>query len=563
MANKLNPELVQNIAELTNVKKISDLPIINVIDKDNETETIRTSQQFNNSYILSSTLLEDNSQVGGRYFNYRVKLNEVTEYLRTLSDANLAVFRNTFDFFVNSLKSNTENSYVQFAPANDIIDYENPDNNYSYTFKYKLSEVLDGSYGFTYYIDSDGNKEALTYTNGLTSGLVTNVTLEKYVRNSIATLLGVPSTPAYVTEAIDSVVEFVDWFKGYTKDKDGLSELINKIREKDEEIISSYTAADNELRSYINNKINDLDTTTNAEPGKYIIGIEQNDGLITNVTSKQITIDEVEGLQSALDNINIDAPVTGVADEGNSFSSGSKKYTLIVDENKKLKFVEYILMSIASKTPSSTRTLEIDSTAKEADRTFKVVANKTINSATWSGTLDDDIITTNDKTTTLVAKQNNNNKITRSVTISDGEMNVSSGDMNIQFTSKRYFLGYSSDPNLTFTVSNNGTNILTTSNYHNLKDSLLTSDIFGKGFTGDGYWYMIWPTTVSIGNIYFGAGTAKAAAAGGWHEHVQNWQEGDPATNSDHIKVNQYSTAVQYHVYRSDHPFSVQMNIQF
>ena len=220
-------------------------------------------------------------------------------------------------------------------------------------------------------------------------------------------------------------------------------------------------------------------------------------------------------------------------------------------------------MTISSKAPSSTRTLEIDSTATEYERTFKVVSNKTINSATWSGTVDDDIITTSDKTTTLVAKQNNNNKITRSVTISDGEMNVSSGDMNIQFTSKRYFLGYSSDPNLTFTVSNNGTNILTTSNYHNLKDSLLTSDIFGKGFTGDGYWYMIWPTTVSIGNIYFGAGTAKAAAAGGWHEHVQNWQEGDPVTNSDHIKVNQYSTAVQYHVYRSDHPFSVQMNIQF
>ena len=561
MANKLNPELVQNIAELTNVKKISDLPIINVIDKDNETETIRTSQQFNNSYILSSTLLEDNSQVGGRYFNYRVKLNEVTEYLRTLSDANLAVFRNTFDFFVNSLKSNTENSYVQFAPANDIIDYENPDNNYSYTFKYKLSEVLDGAYGFTYYIGSDEKEHELTYTNVLTSGLVTNVTLEKYVRNSIATLLGVPSTPAYVTEAIDSVVEFVEWFKGYTKDKDGLSELIRKIKEKDEEIISSYTAADNALRSYINSKINYLDSTTNAEPGKYIIGIEQNDGLITNVTSKQITIDEVEGLQSALDNI--DAPVTGVADDGNSFSSGSKKYTLIVDENKKLKFVEYILMTISSKAPNPTRTLEIDSTAKEEERTFKVVANKTINSATWAGTVDDDIITTNDKTTTLVVKQNNNNKITRSVTISDGEMNVTSGDMNIQFTSKRYFLGYSSDPNLTFTVSNNGTNILTTSNYNNLKDSLLTSEIFGKGFTGDGYWYMIWPTTVSIGNIYFGAGTAKAAAAGGWHEHVLNWQEGDPSTNSDHIKVNQYSTAVQYHVYRSDHPFSVQMNIQF
>ena len=352
MANKLNPEIVQNIAELTNVKKISDLPIINVIDKDNETETIRTSQQFNNSYILSSTLLEDNSQVGGRYFNYRVKLNEVTEYLRTLSDANLVVFRNMFDFFINSLKNNTENSYVQFAPVNDIIDYENPDNNYSYTFKYKLSEVIDGAYGFTYYFGSDEKEHELTYTNGLTAGLVTNVTLEKYVRNSIATLLGVPSTPAYVTEAIDSVVEFVEWFKGYTKDKDGLSELIRKIKEKDEEIISSYIAADNALSYTLNSRIDNLDATKNAEPGKYIIGIEQNDGLITNVTSKQITIDEVEGLQSALDNINIDAPVTGVADEGNSLMINGTEYTLSLNSDKKLLFTVYTKISYTDCTES-------------------------------------------------------------------------------------------------------------------------------------------------------------------------------------------------------------------
>ena len=108
MANKLNPELVQTIAELTNVKKISDLPIIDVIEKDNETENIRTSQQFNNSYLLSSTLLEDNSQVGGRYFNYRVKLNEVTDYLSTLSDANLSALKKTYEFFVESLKNKTK-----------------------------------------------------------------------------------------------------------------------------------------------------------------------------------------------------------------------------------------------------------------------------------------------------------------------------------------------------------------------------------------------------------------------------------------------------------------------
>lgn len=567
MANKLNPELVKNISDLMTVKKISDLPIIDVIDKDNETTKIRTSQQFNNSYLLSSTLLEDNSYVGGRYFNYRVKLNEVTEYLSTLSDENLTAFKQTFNFFVDSLKNNTENSYVQFAPANDTIDAENADNNYSYTFRYKLSEVLDDVIGFTYNITSDGIEEISTYsyTNVLTEGLVTNATLEKYVRNSIANILGVPSSPAQLSEAIDSVIEFVNWFKGYSKEKDGLTELIRKITEKDDEIISSYTNAYNALNLRIdttNSRIDDLDITKNAEEGKYITGIQQKDGLITNITSKQITISEVEGLQSAIDNIGIDAPINGVSTDGNSFTAGGTKYTLTVDKDKKLKFVEYVLMSISSKTPNTTRTLEIDSIASEAERMFKVAANKTINSATWQG-MADDIVTTNDKTTTLIAKQNGNNKITRSVTISDGEMNVMSGDMHIQFTNTKYFLGYSSNPNLTFTVSNNGTNILTTSNYHNLKDSLLTSEIFGKGFTGDGYWYMIWPTTVSIGNIYFGAGTAKAAAAGGWHEHVQNWQEGDPVTNPDHIKVNQYSTSVQYHVYRSDHPFSVQMNIQF
>ena len=571
MANKLNPELVKNISDLITVKKISDLPIIDVIDKDNETTKIRTSQQFNNSYLLSSTLLEDNSYVGGRYFNYRVKLNEVTEYLSTLSDENLTAFKQTFNFFVDSLKNNTENSYVQFAPANDTIDTENADNNYSYTLRYKLSEVLDDVIGFTYNITSDGIEEISTYsyTNVLTEGLVTNATLEKYVRNSIANILGVPSSPAQLSEAIDSVIEFVNWFKGYSKEKDGLTELIRKITEKDDEIISSYTNAYNALNLRIdttNSRIDDLDITKNAEEGKYITGIQQKDGLITNITSKQITISEVEGLQSAIDNIGIDAPINGVSTDGNSFTAGGTKYTLTVDKDKKLKFVEYVLMSIGSKTPDTTRTLEIDSTATESDRMFKVAANKTINSATWQGMADDDIVTTNDKTTTLIAKQNGNNKITRSVTISDGEMNVISGDMHIQFTNTRYFLGYSSNPNLIFNDvqnSESGTNINNTSDYNNIKDSLSASDIYGKGFTGNGYWYLIWPTSLNIGNIYFGVGTAKAAAAGGWHEHVQNWQEGDPVTNPDHIKVNQYSTAVQYHVYRSDHPFSVQMNIQF
>ena len=547
MANKLNPELIQNIAELTNVKKISDLPIIDVIEKDNETENIRTSQQFNNSYLLSSTLIEDNSQVGGRYFNYRVKLNEVTDYLSTLSDANLSVFKKTFDFFVDSLKNNTKNSYVEFIPANDTIYTENTINNYSYTFKYNLSEVHDEVIGFSYsYIEGIGEQvSTYSYTNVLTNGLVTNATLEKYVRNSIATILGVPSTPAAVSEAIDSVIEFVDWFKGYVRNDTeygSLQNLINTIESKDAKVLDSaysYVIKNKELSyPYTETSYNKLYGTLNNALNN--INIKPKAG--TN-----ISIGEDNSINCEI----------GIS-TNNSITINGTTFSLTIDETGKFGFSEYVAIKVL--TTSGGGTLETDSIAPESKRTFKVTANKNISSYTWSGSGN---VTTSGTTTQIIVTQNGNNSITRKVTISDGQSSVTSSDMKLNFTSNRYFLGYSSDPNLTFTASNNGTNILSTSNYHNLKDSLSTSDIYGKGFTGNGYWYMIWPTTLNIGNIYFGAGTAKAAAAGGWHEHVQNWQEGDPVTNSNHIKVNQYSTPVEYHIYRSDHPFSVQMNIQF
>ena len=57
------------------------------------------------------------------------------------------------------------------------------------------------------------------------------------------------------------------------KISDEKKESNRKIKEKDEEIISSYTAAYNALSYTLNSRIDNLDTTKNAEPGKYIIGI--------------------------------------------------------------------------------------------------------------------------------------------------------------------------------------------------------------------------------------------------------------------------------------------------
>lgn len=331
---KLTPEVVQTMTSLTSVRRISDLPQIQVYDIENE--RIKLSNNFNNSYILSSTYLEDES----RYYNYRVKLNELTYYLNTISTEEISAFRNIFDYFVNTLKEQTENSYVRFKPLNTDYNLNEPLENYAYTFDYQLSYIQNEySYVFSYN-EYDENGEIINeystyaYVNKLKPGLVTNNVLEEYVQLTLGRILGVPSTPAYVSAAIDSVIEFVDWFKGYNKDQDGLHELVTRIDAKDAEIITSYTVAD----TAINTRIDNLDMDATAVVKQYITGFKQEDGLITNVTRKQIEMSDVSGLNDAINNIDVDVPIDGVDNAKNSFTAGGVKYELNIDNNKKLYF---------------------------------------------------------------------------------------------------------------------------------------------------------------------------------------------------------------------------------
>ncbi len=260
MAEKLNVDTIKRISELTTVKKISDLQTIPIIENVNGTYV--TTQQYNNSYLLSSTYFPDNTSYG-RYINYKVKISDVTYYLSTLGSEDLNSFKATFNNFINNLCENTKNSYVQLVKNQDATD------DYSYTFKYQLSSIMPESHSpFSY---NDGENSTYAYTNKLTDGIVTNYVLEEYIRETLGRILGVPSTPAYISEAIDSVIEFVDWFKGYTKDKDGLNELLTKIDNKDNEIIASYTNADQDIiDSYtaadteIINKINNINIKPKA-----------------------------------------------------------------------------------------------------------------------------------------------------------------------------------------------------------------------------------------------------------------------------------------------------------
>lgn len=517
MGNKLNPELVQNIAELTNVKKISDLPIIDVIEKDNETEKIRTSQQFNNSYLLSSTLLEDNSQVGGRYFNYRVKLNEVTDYLSTLSDANLSAFKQTFDFFVDSLKKNTENSYVQFIPANDTIDTNETVNNYSYTFKYNISDVLDEVIGFTYTI-TDGIEEVSTYsyTNVLTDGLVTNVTLEKYVRNSIATILGVPSSPAYVSEAIDSVIEFVDWFKGYTKDKDGLNELITRIDAKDAEIITSYTAAD----TAINTRIDNLDADASAQEKQFITGFKQTDGKINSVTRRQIEASDISGLEDTIagshglsgKNISVDENNyincyidIDTTNNNNKLTIGTTDYFLTLSNDGKLSFSKYTPIDLTNIT--SSKTFEYNSGAQ----TFMVSAKPTKECTIvdkWENDNESSNITyTANSTISASVTSYYSTSYTLTVKETDSNHATKSATVNVNYTTYSYWCGVS--------VNDTITSIDTLTRSTTLNTGKPDRIYFNNSMFNGESAYIYFAIKSSVSTFYFTTGTNDTQTPGG------------------------------------------------
>lgn len=210
--NKLTPDIVQKLSALTDVRKISDLEEKKLYDVNSG--EINTSNEFIGSYLVTSTFLND------RYYNFRIKLQELTNYIREIGGSEVISFKKAFEYFITQLKENTQNSYVQFTP----VYGENAvgDEVFSYTFNYKLSEITtdiipfdDSEYGTTY-----------VYTDKLTDGLITSDVLEQYMRNTVGRILGVPNTPAAVSEAIDSIIEFVDWFKGF-KAGDDYSSLLS------------------------------------------------------------------------------------------------------------------------------------------------------------------------------------------------------------------------------------------------------------------------------------------------------------------------------------------------
>lgn len=297
--NTLTPEKIQTLANLTNVKKISDLNEIKVFNED----SIDVTNEFRNSYVVTAT------NVNNKYYNYKVKLAEVSNYLSNLGQNELTVFIRAFELFLEQLQNSTATSYINFKHTDSSSD---PDAKYSYTLITKLSELNTGiKRGFRYWdYENVGFRESeKIYTYALTDGLVSASLLEEYVRDVVNRILGGEGSDTYISESIDSIFEFIEWFGNYSKENGGIADLLNTM----------------------DSKINALDVPTIGGNNKYIKSISETDGKISattgdisdirptlkNGTNISITNNETINCTIGLDSTN-----------NKSFSIGNTKYSL-------------------------------------------------------------------------------------------------------------------------------------------------------------------------------------------------------------------------------------------
>lgn len=239
--NNLTADKIKKLSDLVNIRRISDLETF----QGNNSDT----SFLNNSYLLTS------SYINNKFVNYRLNIDSIIKYLNEQGNDDLTKLTYDFNSFISSIVQNTENSYIKFVSLSNELD------EYLYTIEPKYSTINNGINPFSYI---DG-KSTYAYTNVLSDGIITNNVLEEYVRETLGRILGVPSTPAYISEAIDSVIEFVDWFKGYVRSDTSygsLQNLINTIEAKDDEILNeakSYTVENRELTyAYVESSYNKL-----------------------------------------------------------------------------------------------------------------------------------------------------------------------------------------------------------------------------------------------------------------------------------------------------------------
>lgn len=508
----LTADKIRQLNELVNVKKLSDLTDAPNIFDGADSSLLQTT------YIPSTTYIAN----AKRYVNYKIKLEQLTQYLEHIGLNQIDDIERNINEILSHLVNTSSGQYIG-------LTYDETNN--TYNIKQEYSQI--NSYGtwhedYSYY----------TY-NTLTSGIITSSVLDEYITYTMGRILGVPSTETALSEAIDSVVEFVDWFKDYGKNEDGLRALIDKIESKDAEIISSYMTADNK-------NLNLAYAYTETSYNK---------------------------LYNAMQDIDVEVPVMGVSNI-NKITVGNVTYVLELNNDKNLQISididNYSVIELQNVTSSITQNLEYKSNVTNSTINLSATASKPCQSNGW--------IVKAGNTASISNKSNNNltytaignygpidsgtSSITYSWTISVTEI-LSDSDIahghitaaqaektvNVQCNFNQYGYWYIVDENndLTFENVKSNNNYPTNSNGYTTNMIKFGSSLFANG---PKYIYLLLKKKTS-GDFSFkiGQGENEGQSIGGM------------TLITDDIN-NIYDNTTPYQLWRSSNPLSAACNVK-
>lgn len=337
--NKTQYNDIKTLSSLLNPLRIKDLSEIgDGVMNDN----------VRNSYLLTSSEIKDGEDTST--VNRKVKIDNIINYIKSLSNDELDVLRNLFDTFIANLINNS-NEYIEFKE-----NYDNSNYNYSYTINPVISKIETSSK--VPIDDNDGDIFTNYYSYSLTKGLVDDGLLKDYVSYSLGKIIGVPGSESETSEAIDSIQEFVTWFKDYkltNKDAGDLSKLLKTI--------------DDKIKISGSDLIESLYVKKIGNDNTIVTSVSQTDGKISATLTDKIDISQVDGLETAINDSQLTAGTNisitdkkincdiGLDSANNkSFIISGKKYSLSFNDGQfKIDEVSdpYVSFTLTLNSPSS------------------------------------------------------------------------------------------------------------------------------------------------------------------------------------------------------------------
>ena len=300
-----------------NTKKISQLPLAENIQNYLDTTYFILSGHFGS---------EDDGALATKRISAKAFIEDIT--------ANDDIQQSLNDLFEYSTITAIENSYL-------LVERDTSDARYAHALRYRLNRQLPEFNENYTTLAQDGLIDASTM-------LSYGATLENRFNSVLNVILNEPGTD----NIIDTIIEFTNWFNGWTSNENNLRQLLSKISDdintaKTEAINTSKNYTDTQITqlnqtitqeindldvsNQITNKINELDVSTIGGNDKYIKSISEADGKISaevgNISDIRSTLASGTNI-SITNNETINCTIGLDSTNNKSFTIGNSKYSL-------------------------------------------------------------------------------------------------------------------------------------------------------------------------------------------------------------------------------------------